>query len=133
MLARRGAFREIEVGLKTLTAIFIFLSASDPVAHAQPTAEEFVVYVESCGAFIEQCVSRNLIAPTDTHNENHRILERNGLLDAADWWAAIQSGSDGEMYDLMKGKWIKMPFSKENCDFVRSEQEKVFRSLSRHR
>lgn len=99
---------------------------------AQPTAEEFATFTISSGAFLEQCIARNLLDLTDVHNNNHKILEKQGMLYGTDWWMALRQGTEGQIYDLVKANWVGLPFSSDNCEYVRSEQEKVYHSLSRY-
>jgi hypothetical protein len=85
----------------------------------------------SQAAFLEQCLSRNVIVSTNVHNENIAKAESLGMT-VQDFWSAIQDGAGGSVYDLVKGEWIEVPIDGVNCRFVLAEQEKFKKSLSKY-
>jgi hypothetical protein len=101
------------------------------VAHCQIDRQQLFNSMYSQATFLEQCLARNIISSTNVHNENIAKAESLGMT-LQDFWGAVQQGTEGIVYDAVKGEWIKVPIDGVNCRFVLAEQEKFKKSLSRY-
>jgi hypothetical protein len=101
------------------------------VGYCQIDRQQLFNSMYSQAAFLEQCLSRNIIALTNVHNENITKAESLGMT-LQDFWSAVQQGAAGNVYDVIKAEWIQVPIDGINCRFVLAEQEKFKKSLSRY-
>jgi hypothetical protein len=102
----------------------------NPVS-AQVSESDFLNMVFSQATFLEQCVSRRIIPNTDIHNWNLNKVKSAGA-STMEYWSAMQKGADGRVYDLLRGKWVRVKINLKNCELVLREQKKLKKSLSRH-
>ncbi len=85
----------------------------------------------SHATYVTQCVSNKLISPTGVPDYNIRKATSLGF-SVIDFWGASQRGANGEVYDMLRGKWVKLPLNKKWCNFVHDEQKKFKKTLSRY-
>ena len=113
-----------------MIAVFSGNGAIPNMVYAELSQNGYFNMIYSQATYLEQCIARSIIPTTDVHNWN---LRKVGSLDAATdvYWDAFRKGADGRVYDLLREKWIRVPFDKINCEMVLREQEKIKRSLSR--
>lgn len=91
---------------------------------------KYISMVYSQAAFLEQCVSRRIIAPTEVHNWNINNLRSLGF-DVIEHFSSFQKGSGGEVFDLLRDEWVTASINSVNCKHIMREQEKIKRSFSK--
>ena len=101
------------------------------IADSPPSADDFFNALYSQALFLEQCVANQKIESTDIHNANIRAAEALGF-SITDYWPAAQKGSKGEVFDMLKDDWTIGKFDIKNCRFVRQEQLKFNKTLSKY-
>ena len=98
---------------------------------ASPSASEFFNTLYSQAYFLEQCLARKQISNTNVHNQN--IKKSNALgYSPDDFWKAGENGANGLIFDMIKRTWVRVPIDPKNCEFVRREQDKFYKTLTRY-
>ena len=111
--------------------MFSMICLSSVTFASSPTAQDFFNSLYSQAYFLEQCLAKSIVRNTDIHNQN--IKKANSLGYSPDaFWEAGTKGAKGLVYDMIKKKWVRVPIDKTNCRFVKREQEKFYKTLSRY-
>jgi hypothetical protein len=115
--------------LYTSVTLLLFTQAAS--VHAQPTERNVIDWIVSTASFLEQCSARGILQTEGVQNEVLQMAESLGWLAIGDYWLPLQRGADGEVYDIIKGKWIRMNYNDDTCRLVLGEQIKLRENLSR--
>lgn len=116
---------------KTKSAITIVAITLSSQALSSPSKVEFFNTMYSQAYFLEQCISHEFIEKSETHNINIRLATKLGFGPEEFWQSGVR-GSQGQIYDMLRGVWQTVKFNKANCRFVLGEQKKFNSTLSRY-
>lgn len=111
--------------------VLLLICIPSVTSASSPSAKDFFNSIYSQAFFLEQCLAKRIIPRTEIHNQNIKKATSLGYLPNK-FWEAGAKGAKGLVYDMIINKWVRVPLDTTNCRFVRQEQEKFYKTLSRY-
>lgn len=125
----------IKIPLATAFSAFWILTFSTAQAQTAQEVEQlrlgYAALIVSSATFVEQCHARGIVDAQNVQNETIEMGQALNIVRPNTLMDHISRGANGEIFDLARNAWIKLPFREDHCKMVLGEQQKIKISLSK--